>query len=213
MVKGAIFDMDGVIVDNIRHHLKAWKQLGRELDREFRDEDVTRVFGKRNREILRSLIGDDVPAEQLAEYARRKEELYRGIMAPDLRPVPGLPEFLRSLRDSGINTAVATSGPSENVRLVLDGLRFEDAFDTIVTGPEVRESKPHPAIFLLAANRLGLGPADCVVFEDSPAGIQAGKAAGSRCIALATTHTTDELRQYQPDRIIKDFTELTVAEL
>jgi len=183
------------------------------LDREFRDEDVTRVFGKRNREILRSLIGDDVPAEQLAEYARRKEELYRGIMAPDLRPVPGLPEFLRSLRDSGINTAVATGGPSENVRLVLHGSRFEDAFDTIVTGPEVRESKPHPAIFLLAANRLGLGPADCVVFEDSPAGIQAGKAAGSRCIALATTHTTDELRQYQPDRIIKDFTELTVAEL
>jgi beta-phosphoglucomutase family hydrolase len=213
MVKGAVFDMDGVIVDNINHHLKAWKQLGRELAQEFRDEDVKRVFGKRNREILKSLIGDDVSDEQLAKYGRRKEELYRGIMAPDLRPVPGLPEFLQSLKGSGIRTAVATSGPMENVRFVLDGLGFQDAFDAIITGPDVRESKPDPAIFLLAAKRLGLAAADCVVFEDSPPGIKAGKAAGCRCIALATTHSAEELRQYEPDRIIRDFREITVGEL
>ncbi len=213
MVKGAIFDMDGVIVDNINHHLKAWKQLGRELGREFRDEDVNRVFGKRNREILRSLIGDDVPDQQLAKYARRKEELYRGIMAPDLKPVPGLPEFLRALKGSGTKTAVATSGPIENVRFVLEGLGLADAFDAIITGLDVRESKPDPAIFLLAVKRLALVPADCVVFEDSPPGIKAGKAAGCRCIALATTHSADELRQYEPDRIIKDFREIIVGEL
>ncbi len=213
MVRGAIFDMDGVIVDNISHHLKAWKQLGRELGRQFPDEDVTRVFGKRNREILKSLIGDAVPDEQLAEYGRRKEELYRRIMAPELRPVPGLPEFLQALKESGIKTAVATSGPIENVRFVLDGLGFQDAFDAIITGVDVRESKPDPAIFLLAAKRLGLAPGECVVFEDSPPGIKAGKAAGCHCIALATTHSADELRQYQPDRIIKDFREITVPEL
>jgi len=213
MIRGAIFDMDGVIVDNISHHLQAWKQLGQELGREFRDEDVNRVFGKRNREILRSLIGDDLPDEQLAEFGRRKEELYRGIMAPELRPVPGLPEFLKALKASGIKTAVATSGPIENVRFVLNGLGFQDAFDAIITGLDVRESKPDPAIFLLAVERLGLKPADCVVFEDSPPGIKAGKAAGCRCIALATTHTADELRQYEPDGIIKDFREITVAAL
>ncbi len=213
MAQGAIFDMDGVIVDNIRHHLKAWKQLGRELGREFRDDDVKRVFGKRNREILKSLIGSDVPDEQLAKYGRHKEELYRTVMAPDLRPVPGLPEFLRSLKGSGIKTAVATSGPMENVRFVLDGLGLQAAFDAVITGPDVRESKPHPAIFLLAAHRLELEPAECVVFEDSPPGIKAGKTAGCRCIALATTHPPDELRQYQPDRIIRDFREITVDEL
>ncbi len=213
MAKGAIFDMDGVIVDNVTHHLNAWKQLGRELGREFRDEDVKRVFGKRNREILKSLIGADISDEQLAKYGRRKEELYRGIMAPDLRPVPGLPEFLRSLKESAIKTAVATSGPMENVRFVLDGLGFQDAFDAIITGPDVRESKPDPAIFLLAAKRLGLPPADCVVFEDSPPGIKAGKAAGCPCIGLATTHSAAELRQYQPDRIIKDFREISVDTL
>ena len=213
MVKGAIFDMDGVIVDNVDYHLKAWKQLGRELGREFRDEDVNRVFGKRNREILRSLIGPDIPEEQLAKYGPRKEEIYRAIMAPELRPVPGLPEFLKALRASGTKTAVATSGPMENVRFVLDGLGFQDAFDAIITGMDVRESKPDPAIFLLAAKRLGIPPADCMVFEDSPPGIRAGKAAGCRCIALATTHSADELRQYEPDRIIEDFREISVDSL
>ena len=209
MVKGAIFDMDGVIVDNISQHLKAWQQLGREMGREFRAEDVNRVFGKRNREILRSLIGNDIPDEQLSQYARRKEELYRSIMAPELKPVAGLPEFLTALKDSGVKTAVATSGPIENVRFVLNGLGFDNSFDAIITGLDVRESKPDPAIFLLAAERLGLAPADCVVFEDSPPGIKAGKASGSRCIALATTHSANELRQYEPDRIIKDFREIS----
>lgn len=213
MIKGAIFDMDGVIVDNISHHLRAWKQLGHELGREFRDDDVKRVFGKRNREILRSLIGDAVPDEQLVEYGRRKEELYRAIMAPDLRPVAGLPEFLLTLKGDGIRTAVATSGPIENVRFVLDGLGFEKLFDEIITGPDVRESKPHPAIFLLAAARLGLQPRDCVVFEDSPPGIKAGKASGCLCVGLATTHPADELRQYQPDRIFGDFREIELSEL
>jgi beta-phosphoglucomutase len=213
MVKGAIFDMDGVIVDNVMYHLEAWKQLGRELGREFRDEDVNRVFGKRNREILRSLMGPDIPDEELAKYGPRKEELYRAVMAPELRPVPGLPEFLRSLQASAIKTAVATSGPIENVRFVLDGLGLQDAFDAIITGMDVRESKPDPAIFLLASRRLGLPPADCVVFEDSPPGIKAGQAAGCRCIALATTHRADELLQYQPDRIIRDFREIGVDTL
>lgn len=212
MIKGAIFDMDGVIVDNIRHHLRAWKELGRELGRDFQDEDVRRVFGKRNREILRSLLGNDAEHEQLAEYAQRKEELYREIMAPDLRPVPGLADFLESLRSSGVKTAVATSGPMENVRFVLDGLGFQAAFEAIVTGLDVRESKPDPAIFLLAAERLGLMPANCVIFEDSPPGIQAAKASGCPCIALATTHSADELRPYKPDRIIKDFRELAAGE-
>lgn len=213
MIKGAIFDMDGVIVDNINHHLRAWKQLGRELGREFRDEEMTRVFGQRNREILRSLIGPNHPDEQLAEYGRRKEALYRDIMAPELKPVPGLPDFLQVLEESGIRRAVATSGPVENVRFVLDGLQLGDAFEVVITGPEVRESKPHPAIFLLAAERLGLAPADCVVFEDSPPGIQAGRSAGCRCIALATTHSANDLRQYQPDRIIQDFRGIAVADL
>ncbi|RPI25022.1 MAG: HAD family phosphatase [Acidobacteria bacterium] len=213
MVKGAIFDMDGVIVHNISHHLKAWKQLGSELGREFEEADIKRLFGKRNREILSSLMGSDLNDEKLAGYGERKEEMYRQIMKPDLRPVDGLPEFLSALKHHQIKTAVATSGPTGNVRFVLEGLGLQDAFDSIITGPEVRESKPHPAIFLLAAERLGLRSDDCVVFEDSPPGIQAAKAAGCRCIALATTHAAEELTQYRPDRIIRDFREIGIASL
>ncbi|HXK61802.1 MAG TPA: HAD family phosphatase [Acidobacteriota bacterium] len=213
MIKGAIFDMDGVIVDNISHHLRAWKQLGRELGRDFKDADVKRVFGKRNREILMSLMGNELSDDELAACGKRKEELYRAIMAPELRPVKGLPGFLAALRNSGVKTAIATSGPIDNVRFVLDGLDLQDAFDSIITGSEVRESKPHPAIFLLAAERLQLSPEDCVVFEDSPPGIQAAKAAGTACVGLATTHSPGELVQYKPDRIIRDFTDITVEDL
>jgi beta-phosphoglucomutase len=213
MLSGAIFDMDGVIVDNLAYHLRAWKKLGQEMQREFSDGEIKQLFGKRNREILEGLLGPSLSSEDLARWGKRKEELYREFMKPDLQPVPGLPRLLRELKGTSVRTAVATSGPIENVEFVLQGLGLEHWFDVLITGADAPLSKPDPGIFLLAAARIELPASSCVVFEDSPPGIKAAQAAGAFCIALATTHSRQELQEYHPDRIIDDFTELTVNHL
>jgi len=213
MIRGAIFDMDGVLVDNVRQHTEAWKQLGREIGLDWSDEEIKRVFGKRNPEILQALVPRRLSQEEIVAYGDHKEELYRSIMAADLHPVPGLEKLLGELKGCAVKTAVATSGPIENTRFVLRGLRLEEYFDALVTGADAPRSKPDPGIFLVAAERLGLESSACVVFEDSPVGLKGARAAGSPAVALATTHQVDELRQYSPDMIIRDFTELDVTDL
>ncbi|MGD0309650.1 MAG: HAD family phosphatase [Acidobacteriota bacterium] len=213
MIRGLIFDMDGVLVDNAQIHTLAWQQLGKEAGIDLRPEAVRAVFGQRNREMMAALLGVSLNVEEQALLARRKETLYRQLMAPVLKPTPGAIDFLKRTKNSGFKTAVATSGPIENTDLVLDGLKIRPLFDTIVTGGDVARGKPDPEIFLLAAQRLDLPASECLVFEDSAAGIEASFRAGCLCIALATTHTPQELQEYPAARIISDFTQLTVCDL
>ena len=213
MIDGAIFDMDGVLVDNARYHIRAWQQLGRELGQKLTDADIRQVFGQRNREMIVALMGRSFSEEEIVRHTSHKEELYRGIIASELAPTPGLREFLGELKKAGIKTAVATSGPKDNVRFVLEGLSLEPYFDAVVTGIDVTNSKPAPDIFLLAARRIGLHAGRCVVFEDSVAGIEAAHRAGSPCVALSTTHPVEELSRSSATRIIRDFTELRIFDL
>lgn len=213
MIGGAIFDMDGVLVDNVRFHMRAWKRLGQELGKTLTDDAIRQVFGQRNREMIESLIGHSFSQEELIAHAARKEEFYRSFMKPELKPVTGLPEFLADLKTNKVKIAVATSGPRDNVAMVLDGLDIRSFFDAIVTGADITKSKPDPEIFLKAARLLDLPPADCVVFEDSTAGIKSALAAGCICIALATTHSPDELEAHHPAQIIRDFSGMNSASL
>ncbi len=213
MIQGAIFDMDGVLVDNLEYHIRAWQQLGREHGRNLSRESVRRVFGQRNDEMIRSLFGSPLSRDVLLLYATRKEEIYRALMAPELAPVPGLVRLLAGLKEAGMRSAVATSGPRENASLVLDGLNLSQYFDAVITGDDVSRSKPHPDIFLLAARRIGLPPEQCVVFEDSSSGIEAASRAGCICIALSTTHPVAELEGYKTALIVPDFLTLTASKL
>ncbi len=205
--------MDGVLVDNASYHIRAWRQLGSELGRDLSDEQVRRVFGQRNSEMLKVLVDATLTPDEAARYSERKEIIYRELISPFLTTVPGLAEFLADLKGRDFKTAVATSGPKENVDLVMDGLALRRWFDTIVTGSEVTHGKPEPDIFLLAARRLNLKARECVVFEDSTAGIEAALRAGSTCVALATTYGPEALKDYSTFRVISDFCNLRAADL
>jgi beta-phosphoglucomutase family hydrolase len=213
MKKGAIFDMDGVLVDNVRFHVRAWQQLGREFGKELSDGEIRRVFGQRNREMIVSLIGRSFSEQELTRHTAYKEEIYREIIAPELVPAPGLTHLLAGLAEAGIKAAVATSGPMDNVSFVLNKLDLGSRFSAIVTGGEVFHGKPAPDIFLLAARRIGLPAGQCVVFEDSTAGIEAARRAGIPCIALSTTHTVEELARTAAIRIVPDFTHLRASDI
>jgi HAD superfamily hydrolase (TIGR01509 family) len=191
---GALFDWDGVLVDSKVLHRAAWDQVARELGFAHGEADFVRHFGSQNRRAITELLGwtqDDAEVERIST---RKEIIYRELLGQraDLW-MSGSPAFVELLAARGIPRAIVSSSPRRNIDVVLERSALRGAFDGIVTAEDARVGKPHPEGFLLGAQKLGLPPARCVVFEDAPAGVQAGRAGGMRVVALTTTHPAGEL--------------------
>jgi beta-phosphoglucomutase len=206
-----IFDMDGVIVDNMDHHAKAWETFLKRHSHNLSIEDVTPHFGKTNKDIMGFIFGRQAASEDVARWSEEKEGLYREIYAQDMAPLPGLLDFLKALRKRGVRTVVATSAPKKNLDFVLDGLKIRSWFDAVVDASEVKKGKPDPEIYLAAARKVGCPAEACVVFEDSLAGIQAGLNAGMKVIGVATTLPEEKLKG--TELVIRDFREVTAVRL
>jgi HAD superfamily hydrolase (TIGR01509 family) len=155
------------------------------------------------------MLGDNLSDGQVRAYASRKESIYRELYRPHLQPLPGLRAFLEKSQKLGVPMALATSADEQNVALVLDGLDLRRYFSVIVAARDIQHSKPHPQVFLLAADRLGLAPADCVVFEDSQAGAESARRAGMRLVLITTSLDGQALAEICGVEIaVKDFTRL-----
>ncbi|HMP40937.1 MAG TPA: HAD family phosphatase [Roseiflexaceae bacterium] len=201
----AIFDMDGTLADNMPLHYEAFRQFMQRYDLQPPPAEIAAgLTGKRNREILPVLFGYPLSDGEIQQYSAEKEQIYHQLIA-GLRPLPGLHQLLDILDTRGVPTAIATSAPGGNVPPMLDQLGVTGRFRVVTLGEEVAHGKPAPDIFLEAARRLGADPATCLVFEDAYAGIEAAHAAGMQCVALATTHTHDQLRRLGPAAIITDY--------
>lgn len=207
VLEGAIFDMDGVLLDNVDFHIEAFRLFGEEKGAVLSRQDVHAVIGRKNCDMLKILLKRSLSDPEVDRFAARKEEIYRDLIRPVLsqQVVPGLPVLLDQLTVEGIPLALATSGPVENVDLVLDGLSLRGYFRAIVTGRDVSHGKPDPECFLLAASQLGHQPSSCVVFEDSVSGVRAALNAGCKCVAVTTTHCPSELEEVSPNLIVEDF--------
>lgn len=182
-----IFDMDGVIVDSNPAHREAWEIFNRRFGIETTEQMHQSMYGKRNDEIVRGFYGD-LPPQEVAARGAAKEVLYREMIGERVETmlVPGLRQFLE--RHAGLPKAVATNADPANVRFLLDRAGLCHYFRAVVDGHQVRHPKPHPEVYLRAAELLQKSPADCIVFEDSYAGVAAGKAAGMRVVGVLTTH-------------------------
>jgi len=194
VIRAVLWDMDGVLVDTGTFHYQAWRELFAGAGKDFSDEDFRATFGLRNDDILRENLGD-VPRERLTELGRRKEELFREAIRSKVRALPGAVALVRRLRESGVKMAVVSSAPRQNVETLLDALRLGDAFDALVAEEDAERGKPDPQGYLVAAERLGELPEDCVVIEDAPGGVEAAKRAGMRCVGLAAGRDASELSQ------------------
>lgn len=206
-----IFDMDGVLVDSYAAHFESWRRLAKERGFEFTKEQFLTTFGRVSREVVVEcgLLESPTP-EAIAEIDDAKEAHFRDILCETFPPMDGAVELIDSLAEQGIPLAVGSSGPPENVALIIDLLGTRERFDAVVTGVDVSHGKPHPEVFLKAAERLGAEPCDCVVIEDAVAGIAAAHAAGMTCLALVSTgHTTEELAA--ADQVVHSLRELTPA--
>lgn len=208
---GVIFDLDGVLVDSSRFHRESWRIVGRERGFEMTDELFWRTFGMPNRQILPLLLQRDLSEEEMEELSEKKEEVYRQIAQGRMRPLPGAVELVRGVAADGFRVALGSSTPWSNIRVVLESLGILECFEQIVCSDDVLHGKPHPEVFLKAAEKLGLPPHRCVVIEDAVVGVQAAKAAGARCLAVATTHPEEKLRE--ADRVVPDLKAVTPADL
>ncbi len=191
---GALWDLDGTLVDTEANHYTAWRALVREHGRDLSYEEFRPTFGLRNDDVLTRYLGFAGDAATLAALSERKEELFRASLRRDgVKTQPGALDLIAHLRALGARQAVASSAPPANITLIVRLLGLEGAFDAVVSGEEVARGKPAPDIFLRAAARIGLEPGRAVVLEDAPAGVAAGKAAGCKVIALVAGFPAEAL--------------------
>jgi beta-phosphoglucomutase len=204
-----IFDMDGTMVHNIPAHREAWKSVIAKYDLTYSHELFNHFTS--NKDIFTALFGRELSEAEWRGYSDEKEAIYHATYRPVMKPMKGLRRLLQSLRKNEVSAAVGTAAPTLNADFIIDGLKLRPYFQTIVDITQVENSKPHPEIFLTAAARLGVLPENCVVFEDSIPGVEAGKRAGMTVVAITTTHTAEEL--VQADYIIKDYSEVSVEKI
>lgn len=211
MQHAVIFDVDGVLVDSYQPHYESWRILGEEQGLKITEAMFRETFGRTSRDIIRHWWGQAISDAQAREMDERKEALYREVVEQDFPAMDGAAALIDALRSAGFLLAVGSSGPKVNVDLVLRKLGKAESFGAKITGQDVTRGKPDPQVFQLAAQRLGVSPACCVVVEDAPAGVQAAKRAGMTAIALLGTAPAEQLSA--ADRIVASLRELSPASI
>ncbi len=185
-----IFDMDGVLVDSMPLHVTAWEQYLQGLGVDVHDLE-RRMHGKRNTELVWDFLGEHVSEKNAIEHGSAKERLFRKLMSAETKEtfdVAGVAEFLK--RYEHVPKAIGSNAEQENIDFILDLFQMRKYFQFTINGLQVERPKPFPDIYLECARRLGVEPANCIVFEDSPAGAEAGIAASMRVVGVETTPTS-----------------------
>jgi beta-phosphoglucomutase-like phosphatase (HAD superfamily) len=193
-VRALVFDMDGTLVDSMPAHAQSWLAL---MARHGWQRDLADFMrqstGRNGVECIRILAGRELSAAEAQPYVDEKESLYRELFGRNFQAVAGAQAFVAQAQSLGLKVAVGTAGDVHNLGFALKHLQLARAPDALARGDEGLPGKPEPAIFLKAAERLGIAPEHCVVFEDAPLGIEAARRAGMRAVAICTSHTAEEL--------------------
>jgi HAD superfamily hydrolase (TIGR01509 family) len=184
MLRGVIFDMDGVLADSHPAHERAWKALLLSMGRVVSEEDLGFIRqGQKRQDILKYFLGE-LPEDEVRELGKKKDLLFQRGEA-GISTIAGVRELLSELNRAAVPTAVASCGTRARVRRLLDILQLNNCFDTILTGDDVVLGKPDPSIFVKASAQLRLNPTDLLVFEDSVSGVLAANAAKMKSVGIA----------------------------
>lgn len=208
--KAALFDLDGVLVDTTKYHYQAWKVIAEELGftfTEIQNERLKGVSRMQSLDILLSIGGLELDAKQKEEIAKKKNAIYVDYIAQldDKALLPGAKAFLENLREKGIHVVLGSA--SKNATLILENTGIKPLFDAIIDGTQTTKAKPDPEVFTRGAEGVGVSYDECIVFEDSVAGIEAAKAVGMKTVGIG-----DKNNLYMADCVIKGLDEAS-AEL
>jgi beta-phosphoglucomutase len=211
MIKAVIFDLDGVIIDTAHYHYIAWKRLASEFNINLtieQNEHLKGVSRMRSLEIILEMGNINLPEEEKDRLADKKNSWFVEYIE-SIRPeeiFPGVIDLILAMKKKGMKIALASS--SKNAGRVIDLLKIAGLFDAMVDGTMITHTKPHPEIFLTAASRLGVLPAECVVFEDAVAGVEAALAGGMKCVGVGAVDRLGEA-----DKVIEKTGDFKVTEL
>ena len=210
-LEAVLFDMDGVIIDSEPLWSEAEKQLLARRNLRYSPELKEVLIGRDSREAVSLLMAYYNLSERLDEIIEERNQLITGLFREFLQPITSALGLVRSVRDSAIKTALASSSPRHLIELVLDKLKIAGLFDCILSGEKVERGKPAPDIYLRAARELGVQPSNCLVVEDAPIGVAAAKAAGMSCLAISTSASHSAL--VLADLVVGDLGEVDVLML
>lgn len=209
---GAIFDWDGVIIDSSSAHEESWERLAKEENRPLPPGHFKTGFGRKSEYIIQSILGWTRDPGEAGKLSRRKEELYRDVVVErGIEPLPGAREFLARLQAAAIPCAIGSSTERKNIDTILALIGLGGFFTAIVSADDVTHGKPDPQVFLLAAKRIGVPPARCVVFEDALVGLEAARAGGMKSVGVTTSHPREKMAG--ADFVVSRLDELSVEEL
>lgn len=200
MLKQAfIFDLNGTIINDMPFHSDAWYHvLNNYLRANLSREEVNAQMYGKNEELLIRIFGKEkFTREEIHHLSVNKEKIYQEKYRPHMQLLPGLDKFLDGTKKHNIKTAIGTAAIQYNVDYILDGLNLHKYFDCVVSADDVHTSKPDPETFIKCATSLSVNPKDCLVFEDSPKGIQAALLAGMHAVAVTTGHDESTFSQYE----------------
>ena len=200
--------MDGTIVNSLPFHKLAWQETFAKRNKGYTEEDFKFSNGRINEEIIPHFLGNALSPEEVKIISREKEATFRRLVKDSIQALPGVVELIESIGKAGFQLAIVSSTPKENIELITTTLGITKYFSLFINGDDVKEGKPSPQCFLLAANKMGVEPKNCVVIEDAVVGVRAAKRAGMYCIAVANTTPKEDIAE--ADFVIDSLEEITV---
>jgi beta-phosphoglucomutase len=204
--KAFLFDLNGTMIDDMDFHIRAWhgilNNLGANVSLE---ETKLQCYGK-NSDLLERMFPGRFTPEEMGIMSIEKEKRYQAEFRQHLKLIAGLDEFLKKAKEQNIKMAIGSAAIMFNVNFVLDGLNIRHYIDAIVSADHVVNSKPDPETFLKGAEALQIAPEDCIVFEDSPKGVEAATRAGMKSVVLTTMHTAEEFNDPNIICFVPDYT-------
>lgn len=188
-LRAVLWDVDGTLIDSTEYHFSTWRETLAREGYELTRDDFLRSFGRRNDAVVRGFLGDHISLPEIERISEMKEARYRELVRTrGTALLPGVAMWLERLKADGWQQAVASSAPPANLAAILAATGLTNFFQAVVSAEQVAHGKPDPQIFLLAAEKLGVPARQCVVVEDAPAGVEAGRRAGMKTVGVLTSH-------------------------
>ncbi|GGD50602.1 beta-phosphoglucomutase [Emticicia aquatilis] len=211
MIKGFLFDLDGVIVETAIFHYQAWRKMANDLGFDISEEFNETLKGVSRMDSLNLILAHGnvvLLEEEKIELATKKNEHYLTLVskmtADDI--LPGVREFFAQIKQTDIK--IALGSVSKNAKMILEGVGLINDFDAIIDGTKISKGKPDPEVFLKGAAELGLSPEECLVFEDAVAGVEAGKNAGMKVVGIGHAEVLTKA-----DIVLKGFENIDLRQL
>ncbi|MFD2287714.1 HAD-IA family hydrolase [Pedobacter petrophilus] len=196
--KAFLFDLNGTMINDMKYHTMAWRSvMNEDLGANLDFETVKKEMYGKNHEVLARVFGKGkFSDEEVKKLSFDKEKRYQEGYFPHLALIDGLADFLEKAKKRNIKMAIGSAAIPFNINFVIDGLKIRDYLEAIVSADDVTISKPDPETFLKAAAALQLSPDDCLVFEDTPKGVESALNAGMKSVVITTTHSIEEFEDY-----------------